>query len=121
MAGDLFTLFVFFELMSLISYVLVVHEETPEALRAGYKYLILTIIGGLALFFGIIATFELAGSVSLSTIGMVTKDTPLAMFAFLSFLVGFGMKAGCSPCTSGFPTPTPWPPRRPAPSCRASC
>jgi alkylation response protein AidB-like acyl-CoA dehydrogenase len=35
-------------------------------------------IGGLALFFGIIATFELAGSVSLGTIGMVTQDTPLA-------------------------------------------
>lgn len=97
MAGDLFTLFVFFELMSLISYVLVVHEETPAALKAGYKYLILTIIGGLALFFGIIATFELAGTVSLSVIGMVTQDTPLAMFAFLSFLVGFGMKAGMFP------------------------
>lgn len=96
-AGDLFTLFVFFELMSLISYVLVVHEETPEALRAGYKYLILTIIGGLALFFGIIATFELAGTVSLSNIGMVTRNTPLAMFAFLSFLAGFGMKAGMFP------------------------
>ncbi len=97
MAGDLFTLFVFFELMSLISYILVVHEESPEALRAGYKYLILTIIGGLALFFGIIATFELAGTVSLSVIGMVTQDTPLAMFAFLSFLIGFGMKAGMFP------------------------
>src|SRR5690554_2856657 len=30
MAGDFFTLFVFFELMSLVSYVLVVHEETVE-------------------------------------------------------------------------------------------
>jgi multicomponent Na+:H+ antiporter subunit D len=28
---------------------------------------------------------------------MVTQDTPLAMFAFLSFLVGFGMKAGMFP------------------------
>lgn len=97
MAGDLFTLFVFFELMSLISYVLVVHEETIEALRAGYKYLIMTIIGGLALFFGIIITFELGGSVSLSGATLITEPSSLAFFAFISFLIGFGMKAGMFP------------------------
>ncbi len=97
MAGDLFTLFVFFELMSLISYILIVHEETPEALKAGYKYLIMTIIGGLALFFGIITTFELAGTVTLSQMGLITEESPLAMFAFISFLIGFGMKAGMFP------------------------
>ncbi|MBS3948571.1 MAG: monovalent cation/H+ antiporter subunit D family protein [Dethiobacter sp.] len=97
MAGDLFTLFVFFELMSLISYVLVVHEESVEALRAGYKYLIMTIIGGLALFFGIIITFELAGSVSLGGPALITETSSLAFFAFISFLIGFGMKAGMFP------------------------
>ncbi|MBT9171778.1 MAG: Na(+)/H(+) antiporter subunit A [Syntrophomonadaceae bacterium] len=97
MAGDLFTLFVFFELMSLISYVLVVHEESLEALRAGYKYLIMTIIGGLALFFGIIITFELGGSVSLGGETLITVPSTLAFFAFISFLIGFGMKAGMFP------------------------
>jgi multicomponent Na+:H+ antiporter subunit D len=97
MAGDLFTLFVFFELMSLISYVLVVHEETIEALRAGYKYLIMTIIGGLALFFGIIITFELGGSVSLGGSTLISEPSNLAFFAFISFLIGFGMKAGMFP------------------------
>ncbi|WP_143753388.1 complex I subunit 5 family protein [Dethiobacter alkaliphilus] len=98
MAGDFFTLFVFFELMSLISYVLVVHEETIDALRAGYKYLIMTIIGGLALFFGIIITFELGGSVSLSTeTTLIAEQSTLAFFAFISFLIGFGMKAGMFP------------------------
>jgi multicomponent Na+:H+ antiporter subunit D len=97
MAGDLFTLFVFFELMSMISYVLVVHEETVEALRAGYKYLIMTIIGGLALFFGIIITFEMAGTVSLAGSTLIQEATPLAFFAFISFMIGFGMKAGMFP------------------------
>lgn len=97
MAGDLFTLFVFFELMSLISYVLVVHEESLEALRAGYKYLIMTIIGGLALFFGIIITVELGGSVSLGGETLITVPSTLAFFAFISFLIGFGMKAGMFP------------------------
>ncbi|MCR3923471.1 MAG: monovalent cation/H+ antiporter subunit D family protein, partial [Firmicutes bacterium] len=97
MAGDLFTLFIFFELMSLISYVLVVHEETAEALRAGYKYLIMTIIGGLALFFGIISTFELAGSVSLGGTTLISEPTNLAFFAYIAYLIGFGMKAGMFP------------------------
>ena len=97
MAGDFFTLFIFFELMSLISYVLVIHEETPAALRAGYKYLIMTIIGGLALFFAIIITFELSGTVSLSQGTLITEPGTLAFLAFLSFLIGFGMKAGMFP------------------------
>ncbi len=97
MAGDFFTLFIFFELMSLISYVLVIHEETREALRAGYKYLIMTIIGGLALFFAIILTFELAGTVSLNEGTLITVPSTLAFLAFLTFLIGFGMKAGMFP------------------------
>jgi len=97
MAGDLFTLFVFFEIMSLMSYALVVHEETVSALKAGYKYLIMTIIGGLALFFGIIITFEVAGTVSLSGPALFREPTTLGLFAFISFLVGFGMKAGMFP------------------------
>src|SRR5690554_577179 len=65
LAGDFFSLFVFFELMSLTSYVLVVHEETQAAMQAGYKYLILTLIGGLALFFGIVIAYEVAGNVEI--------------------------------------------------------
>lgn len=98
MAGDFFTLFIFFELMSLIAYILVIHEETPQALKAGYKYLIMTIIGGLALFFGIIITFELGGSVTLSGGAPLIGETSLLAFlAFISFLIGFGMKAGMFP------------------------
>ncbi len=97
LAGDLFTLFVFFELMSLISYILVVHEETEEALKAGYKYLIMTIIGGLALFFGIILVFEIGGTVSFGVGTIIQETSTLALIAFICFLVGFGMKAGMFP------------------------
>ena len=97
LAGDFFTLFVFFELMSLIAYILVVHEETEEALKAGYKYLVMTIIGGLALFFGIIITFEIGGTVSLGVGSIIMESTLLAFLAFVCFLIGFGMKAGMFP------------------------
>ena len=97
LAGDLFTLFVFFELMSLIAYILVVHEETETALKAGYKYLVMTIIGGLALFFGIILVFEIGGTVSLGINEIIGEASWLALLAFICFLIGFGMKAGMFP------------------------
>lgn len=98
LTGDFFSLFVFFELMSLSSYVLVVHEESAAAMAAGYKYLILTLIGGLALFFGIVIAFEVAGNVNIAPGNFLFQDsTRLPFLAFLSFLVGFGMKMGIFP------------------------
>lgn len=97
LAGDLFTLFLFFEFMSLPAYVLVVHEETPAAMRAGLKYLFMTIAGSLAFFFGLVATFELGGTVSLDRIGVITQSSPLSLFTFIAFVAAFGMKAGMVP------------------------
>lgn len=97
LTGDLFSLFFFFELMSIASYVLVIHEETPMAMQAGYRYIILTLVGGLALFFGIVITFELTSSVSIVQGHLITTYSPLALIAFVAYLIGFGMKAGMFP------------------------
>lgn len=98
LTGDFFSLFVFFELMSLASYVLVVHEESDAAIAAGYKYLILTLIGGLALFFGIVIAFEVAGNVDIAPGNLLfAEPNRLSFIAFLAFLVGFGMKMGIFP------------------------
>jgi multicomponent Na+:H+ antiporter subunit D len=97
LSGDLFTFFLFFEMMSLSAYVLVIHEETAQAMRAGYRYLILTIIGGLALLFAIIAVFQGAGTVAFTPGGLPLEVTGLTILAFLGFLVGFGIKAGMVP------------------------
>lgn len=97
LSGDLLTLFLFFELMSLASFVLVIHDGSTKAMRAGQLYLLMTIAGGLALFFGIIAVFELMGTVAFSDIGSLESTSFLSLAAFLSFLVGFGMKAGMFP------------------------
>jgi multicomponent Na+:H+ antiporter subunit D len=98
LTGDLFSLFVFFELMSLAAYVLIVHEESPLAMAAGYKYLILTLIGGLALFFGIVIAFEVAGNVQIGPGNyLFTEVNRLSFMAFISFLVGFGIKMGIFP------------------------
>jgi multicomponent Na+:H+ antiporter subunit D len=98
-AGDLFSFFIFFEFMSLISYMLVIHTETPAALRAGAKYLYLGIIGGLFLLYAIIATYDLAGELSFTALRSFRfPDFSLYTFSiFLSYVIGFGIKAGMVP------------------------
>lgn len=96
-AGDLLTLFLFFELMSLTSYVLVIHDGTKDAMKAGYQYLIMTLGGGLALLFGIMGIYHLAGTVSFMETGFINQSSPIALGSFLAFLAGFGMKAGMFP------------------------
>ena len=96
-AGDLFTLFLFFEIMGLPAYVLVIHDQTPQAMQAGLKYLIMTIAGSLAFFFGLLATHELTGTLSIAQPGIITEASPLALYAFIAFVAAFGMKAGMVP------------------------
>jgi len=47
LAGDLFSLFLFFELMTFAAYLLVVHAENKPAVEAGSVYLYMSVIGGL--------------------------------------------------------------------------
>ncbi|MEW6523366.1 MAG: proton-conducting transporter membrane subunit [Bacillota bacterium] len=96
LTGDMFSLFLFFELMSLTAYVLIIHEQSHEAMKAGYKYLIMTILGSLALFFAIIAVYEISGTLIIGR-GIIGWPSPLALGAFVAFLLGFGIKAGMFP------------------------
>ena len=65
LAGDLFTLFVFFEMMSMASYVWVAQNETGEALRAAETYLAVAVIGGMVLLAGILLLQHLLGTLAL--------------------------------------------------------
>ncbi|MDW7739948.1 MAG: proton-conducting transporter membrane subunit [Bacillota bacterium] len=96
-AGDLLGLFLFFEFMALTTYVLIAHEETPVTMFAGAKYLYMTVGGGLSVFFGLLITFYLTGTVTFTRPGLITEASPLATAAFVGFMIGFGLKAGMFP------------------------
>ena len=66
LSGDLYTTFLFFEMMSLFSYIMVVQEETPEAQRAAQTYLAIAIIGGLATLTGLILFYSRAGTLDIA-------------------------------------------------------
>lgn len=98
-AADLMTLFVFFEMMSLSSWVWVVNSETTMAKKASETYLYVGIIGGLAMLSGLILLYRAVGSFDLEVIRTAAPamNPSWKMAAGLLMLVGFGAKAGMFP------------------------
>ncbi len=107
LSGDLMTTFVFFEILSLTSCTWVMHEETKEAIDAGYTYLFIAVAGGLVLFMGLVllqyhtgtlSYAELPGAVSeLLSDPETAKNGPALLAAGICILFGFGCKAGMFP------------------------
>lgn len=102
LSADLFTMFVFFEVMSLSSYVWVAQEETEDALKAGVTYLAVAVIGGMVLLMGLFLFYDAAGTLRMDEIYPAVqsvwkeKSTRIYVSGFL-MLVGFGAKAGMFP------------------------
>ena len=103
LSGDLMTTFAFFEILSLTSYTWVMHEETEGAIRAGYTYLFIAVIGGLVLFMGLVLLQYEAGTLmyaelpkALSEAGSAVSNGRL-LAAGICILTGFGCKAGMFP------------------------
>lgn len=111
LSADLFTTFLFFELMSLASYVWVAQDERKESLRAASTYLAVAVIGGLVMLMGIFLFYYIAWSSPFFGQGQVVcysdmKDLYYALAApeqktlfigGLCLLFGFGAKAGAFP------------------------
>lgn len=100
LSADLFTAFIFFEIMSFTSYVWVVQEETKEAIRAAETYLAVAVIGGLVLLMGLflldwkLQTLEMS---ELLAAAEACGDKEWLYIAGACTLFGFGAKAGAFP------------------------
>ncbi len=98
LAGDFFALFVFFELMGFLAYMLVVHNQTYEAKKAGVKYIFMTVYGGLSLLFGILLLLYYSGGIGFAPHPESAYLTTSIAFVVAGFmLAGFGVKAGMVP------------------------
>ncbi len=97
LSRNLFTLYIFFEILAIASWVLVIHEETEEAMAAGKKYLFMGIGGGLFLLFGIIVTFIQSNVLDITKVGILTYQGPITHLVFYAYIIGFGVKAGMFP------------------------
>jgi hydrogenase-4 component B len=100
LAGDLLSLLLFFELMSLASYVLVIHNQSKEAFSAGDIYLYLGVFGGMCLLTAMGLIYFNSGSLdftSLVDLNHHGSGDNLMIIAMALLLIGFGIKAGMVP------------------------
>lgn len=110
---NLFTLFLFYELLTLSTYPLVTHNATDEAVKGGRIYLIMLIGTSMLLLLpAIVITTVLSGTMEFSTGGILPKATEPMIVALLLALYVFGIgKAGLMPghfwLPSAMVAPTP--------------
>ncbi|MCD8189960.1 MAG: proton-conducting membrane transporter [Clostridiales bacterium] len=108
-SGNLFTLYVFYELMTLTSVPLVMHELTHEAVMAGLKYLFYSVGGAFLVLFGLFL-FTAQGADLTFTAGGVLGGgaaSGVTLLAVFLMILGFGTKAGMFPMHGWLPTAHP--------------
>jgi multicomponent Na+:H+ antiporter subunit D len=81
-AGDLLTLFVFWEMMTLSAAFLIMARRTERALAAGFRYLLVHVVSGLFLLGGILLQVKSTGSVAFDFIGLGTLSSWLIFIGF---------------------------------------
>ena len=114
-AANLLTFIVFFEMLTLATYPLVIHKETPAAIAAARKYLAYTLPAGLALLFAVAWTVSITGGATDFVPGGFLADAAISesglRWLFLFFMLGVAVKAGIMPLHSWLPAamaaPTP--------------
>ncbi|MBQ0936854.1 monovalent cation/H+ antiporter subunit D [Ideonella paludis] len=102
LTGDLFNLFVFFEVLLISSYVLLLHGLGTERLRMGLHYVVLN-LGGSGLFLiGLAMLYAVTGTLNMADLGqrvaqLQGDSASLARASSLLLLVVFGLKAAVVP------------------------
>lgn len=108
-AHELGNFYVFWELMTWTSYFLVVHEQTPKALKAGLLYFMLCAGGAYVMHYGILLTHAELGSFEFDVISakIATLSPAFGFVIALCFFIGFAVKIGLMPFHSWVPAAYP--------------
>ncbi len=111
-SGSIVTYYMFYELMTLLTVPLVMHEMTKDAVAAGIKYLIYSVLGASLVLLGVfvlspyVRSFDFAAGGVLNRQALAGHEGTVLVTAFL-MLVGFGTKAGMFPLHGWLPTAHP--------------
>lgn len=110
-SDNLITMYLFFECATLLSMPLVLHDRTPESIRAALKYLFYSIAGAFLALLAIFTVASFSDSLSFTAGGVLNSSTSehrtLLEIVVLLGVVGFGAKAGLYPLHGWLPTAHP--------------
>ncbi|SOY42590.1 Multisubunit Na+/H+ antiporter, MnhD subunit [Cupriavidus taiwanensis] len=102
LAGDLFNLFVFFEILLIASYALLVHGAGRARVGAGLHYVILNLVASSFFLVAIGVLYGLSGTLNMAHLGLrlaglPAADLPLAVAAGAMLMLVFALKAALFP------------------------
>jgi len=113
LAGDVFNLYVWFEVMLIASFVLLVLGNTRQQLVGGVKYMLLNFISSSFLLIGVGMIYGLAGTLNMADVALFFRENshqPLLTVASMFFLLPFAIKAAMFPLffwlPASYPAPT---------------
>lgn len=100
--GDLFNLFVFFEVLLISSYVLLVHGQGRERFKAGVHYVVLNLVASALFLVGLAIVYGVTGTLNMTDVAMRVaqlgpQEAALFKVGAMLLLVVFGLKAAVVP------------------------
>lgn len=109
LTGDLFTLFVAFELILVSSYVLLTHEGKRGQIHSGMTYVVINLVASTLFLFGVAFVYASTGTVNIALLAERIPELPDATRYGIGlwFLVVFGTKAAMFPLFSWLPDSYP--------------
>ena len=111
-SGNLVTFYLFYELMTLLSVPLILHNRSKDAIKGGLKYLFYSLFGAYMVLFGLFFLNRFAFSLAFLPGGnlnmnAVAGNESLMLVVVFSMIIGFGVKAGMFPLHAWLPTAHP--------------
>lgn len=111
-SGNLITMYAFYEILTIASFMLVIHNQSREAIMAALKYLMYSFFGAYMALFGVFflcrytktLTFTIGGTIDME---QVSGHETLFLVIVCLMILGFGVKAGMFPLHAWLPTAHP--------------
>ncbi|MGY4690391.1 Na+/H+ antiporter subunit D [Salibacterium sp. K-3] len=101
LTGDIFNLFVFFEVMLISSYILIVHGGTKQQLRESFKYVLVNIVSSAFFVIAVAYLYAVTGTLNMAQlserIGSMDTGAPVLTVIAVLFLIVFGLKGALFP------------------------
>lgn len=109
LAGDLFNLYVGFEILLVASYVLITLGGTGPRIRAGTTYIVVSLLSSIMFLAAIAMVYAAAGTVNLAHLSLRLSEVPASVQLILQLmlLVAFGIKAAVFPLSAWLPDSYP--------------